>query len=85
MRKEGQPLKRVLSHETLSTVATELRLADVSALYAAVGEGNLGAQAVVRRVIDLFGGDDGAERGPRRGHHHHHRPLEAAERRRRRA
>jgi guanosine-3',5'-bis(diphosphate) 3'-pyrophosphohydrolase len=60
MRKEGQPLKRVLSHETLSTVATELRLPDVSALYAAVGEGNLGAQAVVRRVIDLFGGVDGA-------------------------
>jgi guanosine-3',5'-bis(diphosphate) 3'-pyrophosphohydrolase len=60
MRKEGQPLKRVLSHETLSTVAGELRLSDVSALYAAVGEGNLGAQAVVRRVIDLFGGDDGA-------------------------
>jgi GTP diphosphokinase / guanosine-3',5'-bis(diphosphate) 3'-diphosphatase len=60
MRKEGQPLKRVLTHETLSTVATELRLADVSALYAAVGEGNLGAQTVVRRVIDLFGGDEGA-------------------------
>ena len=60
MRKEGQPLKRVLSHETLSTVAAELRLPDVSALYAAVGEGNLGAQTVVRRVIDLFGGDDGA-------------------------
>ncbi len=60
MRKEGQPLKRVLSHETLSTVAAELRLSDVSALYAAVGEGNLGAQSVVRRVIDLFGGDDGA-------------------------
>jgi GTP pyrophosphokinase len=61
MRKEGEPLRRVLSHETLSTVAAELRLPDVSALYAAVGEGNLGAQSVVRRVIDLFGGDDGAE------------------------
>jgi GTP diphosphokinase / guanosine-3',5'-bis(diphosphate) 3'-diphosphatase len=60
MRKEGQPLKRVLTHETLSTVAAELRLADVSALYAAVGEGNLGAQTVVRRVIDLFGGEEGA-------------------------
>jgi GTP pyrophosphokinase len=60
MRKEGQPLKRVLTHETLSTVASELRLADVSALYAAVGEGNLGAQTVVRRVIDLFGGEEGA-------------------------
>ncbi|WP_425491698.1 RelA/SpoT family protein [Nocardioides mesophilus] len=60
MRKEGQPLKRLLTHETLSTVATELRLPDVSSLYAAVGEGNLGAQTVVRRVIDLFGGEEGA-------------------------
>jgi GTP pyrophosphokinase len=60
MRKEGLPLKRVLTHETLSTVAAEMRLTDVSALYAAVGEGNIGAQAVVRRVIDLFGGEEGA-------------------------
>ncbi len=60
MRKEGLPLKRVLTHETLSTVAAEMRLVDVSALYAAVGEGNVGAQTVVRRVIDLFGGQDGA-------------------------
>src|SRR3954464_8281422 len=60
MRKEGQPLKRVLTHESLNAVAADLRLPDVSALYAAVGEGNLGAQAVVRRVIDLFGGVDGA-------------------------
>ncbi len=60
MRKENQPLKRLLTHETLSTVAGEMRLADVSALYAAVGEGNIGAQTVVRRVIDLFGGEEGA-------------------------
>jgi GTP pyrophosphokinase len=60
MRKEGQPLKRVLTHESLSTVAAEQRLTDVSALYASVGEGTLGAQAVVRRVIDLHGGDEGA-------------------------
>ena len=62
MRKENQPLKRLLTHETLSTVAAELRLADVSSLYAAVGEGNIGAQAVVRRVIDLFGGEECASR-----------------------
>jgi GTP diphosphokinase / guanosine-3',5'-bis(diphosphate) 3'-diphosphatase len=60
MRKEGLPLKRVLTHDSLSSVADELRLGDVSALYAAVGEGNLGAQTVVRRVIDLFGGEEGA-------------------------
>ncbi len=60
MRKEGLPLKRVLSHESLTEVALHYKLADVSALYAAVGEGNLSAQAVVRRVIELHGGDEGA-------------------------
>src|SRR4051794_6499718 len=60
MRKEGQSLKRVLSHESLTLAALHFRLADVSALYAAVGEGNLSAQAVVRRVIELHGGVDGA-------------------------
>ncbi len=60
MRKEGLPLKRVLSHESLMLAAVHFKIADVSALYAAVGEGNISAQAVVRRVIDLHGGDDGA-------------------------
>ena len=60
MRKERLPLKRVMTHETLTAVAAEMRLADVSSLYAAVGEGTVGAQTVVRRVIDLFGGADGA-------------------------
>ncbi|HET8664019.1 MAG TPA: bifunctional (p)ppGpp synthetase/guanosine-3',5'-bis(diphosphate) 3'-pyrophosphohydrolase [Nocardioides sp.] len=61
MRKEGQSLKRVLSHESLTLAANHFRLADVSALYAAVGEGNLSAQAVVRRVIELHGGEEGAQ------------------------
>jgi len=60
MRKEGLPLKRLLSHESLTLAAVHFKLADVTALYAAVGEGNLSAQAVVRRVIDLHGGDAGA-------------------------
>ncbi len=60
MRKEGLPLKRVLSHESLTQAAIHFKIADVTALYASVGEGNLSAQAVVRRVIELHGGDDGA-------------------------
>jgi GTP diphosphokinase / guanosine-3',5'-bis(diphosphate) 3'-diphosphatase len=60
MRKEGLPLKRLMTHESLMLVAAHFNHADVSALYAAVGEGNLSAQAVVRRVIDLHGGNDGA-------------------------
>jgi GTP pyrophosphokinase len=60
MRKEGLPLKRLLSHESLTLAASHFKLGDVSALYAAVGEGNLSAQSVVRRVIDVHGGDEGA-------------------------
>jgi len=60
MRKEGLPLQRLLSHETLTIVAVHFKVADVSALYAAVGESHLSAQAVVRRVIDLHGGNEGA-------------------------
>ena len=60
MRKEGLPLKRVMTHDVLNGIAAEMRLADVSALYAAVGEGNLGAQTVVRRVLELKGGEEGA-------------------------
>jgi guanosine-3',5'-bis(diphosphate) 3'-pyrophosphohydrolase len=60
MRKEGLPLTRLMTHDVLALVAEHFHHADVSALYAAVGEGNLSAQAVVRRVIDLHGGNDGA-------------------------
>src|SRR5690242_10193316 len=61
MRKEGLPLKRLMSHESLTLAARHFHHADVSAMYAAVGEGNLSAQAVVRRVIELHGGEDGAQ------------------------
>jgi GTP pyrophosphokinase len=60
MRKEGLPLKRLMNHDVLAQVAEHFQHADVSALYAAVGEGNLSAQAVVRRVIDVHGGEGGA-------------------------
>ncbi|QIG45948.1 bifunctional (p)ppGpp synthetase/guanosine-3',5'-bis(diphosphate) 3'-pyrophosphohydrolase [Nocardioides anomalus] len=60
MRKEGLPLKRLMSHESLTLAAAHFNIADVTALYAAVGEGNLSAQAVVRRVIEEHGGTDAA-------------------------
>jgi GTP diphosphokinase / guanosine-3',5'-bis(diphosphate) 3'-diphosphatase len=61
MRKEGLPLKRLLSQETLTQAAEHFKLADITALYAAVGEGNVSAQAVVRRVVDMHGGTEGAQ------------------------
>ncbi len=61
MRKESLPLVRLFRQRTLDTVASDLNLPDISALYAAVGEGNVGAQSVVDRVIELAGGRQGAE------------------------
>ncbi len=61
MRKENLPLHRIFKHDTLDAIAKDLNLPDVSALYAAVGENNVGAQNVVERVIALSGGRDGAE------------------------
>ena len=61
MRREGLPLQRMLTHETLSVVATDLRHHDVTALYAAIGEGNATAQSVVRRILALFGDQAAAD------------------------
>ncbi|WP_238173965.1 RelA/SpoT family protein [Kribbella kalugense] len=60
LRKEGLPLQRLLSHETLTAVANSLRYPDVTGLYAAVGEQHVSAQAVVRRLIETYGGEEGA-------------------------
>ena len=58
MRKGGQPLQRLLTLEHLTAVAGYFKLPDVTALYAAVGEGTVGAQAVVNRLITVEGGEE---------------------------
>jgi guanosine-3',5'-bis(diphosphate) 3'-pyrophosphohydrolase len=60
LRKQGLPLQRLLGGESLPTLAKEMRFADVSALYAAVGEGHVSAQSVVHRLVQAFGGPEGA-------------------------
>lgn len=61
LRKEGLPLHRIFNKKVLDQVAKDLQLGDVDALYAAVGENNVGAQNVVERVLELAGGRAGAE------------------------
>jgi guanosine-3',5'-bis(diphosphate) 3'-pyrophosphohydrolase len=58
MRKAGLPLQRLLTLEHLTAVAGFFKLPDVSALYAAVGEKTVSAQAVVNRLITVEGGED---------------------------
>ena len=60
MRKQGLPLQRMLTADTLMTIARELHLADVASLYAAVGENQVSAQNVVTRLVAAYGGEEGA-------------------------
>jgi GTP pyrophosphokinase len=61
IRKQGLPLQRLLSSEALSSIALDLHHADISALYAAVGENHVSAQSVVQRLLQTLGGEEGAE------------------------
>ncbi|NUW45639.1 RelA/SpoT family protein [Nonomuraea rhodomycinica] len=61
MRKQGLPLQRLMSGESLLALARDLRYPDVSALYAAVGEGHVAAQTVVQKLVTSIGGVESAE------------------------
>jgi GTP pyrophosphokinase len=61
MRKQNMPLQRMMSGEALLALARDMRYADVSALYAAVGEGQLSAQSVVQKLVEALGGVESAE------------------------
>jgi guanosine-3',5'-bis(diphosphate) 3'-pyrophosphohydrolase len=61
MRKQGLPLQRLASADTLITLARDLRYPDVSGLYAAVGEGRVSAQSVVEKLVRSVGGLAGAQ------------------------
>jgi guanosine-3',5'-bis(diphosphate) 3'-pyrophosphohydrolase len=61
IRKQGLPMQRLLSSEALSSIALDLHYADISALYAAVGENHVSAQSVVQRLLHTVGGEEGAE------------------------
>jgi len=60
MRKQGLPLQRLMTHDSLTGLAGELRYPDISSLYAAVGDGHVSAQHVVGRLVANLGGQEGA-------------------------
>ncbi|GLZ53916.1 GTP pyrophosphokinase [Actinomycetospora sp. NBRC 106378] len=55
-RRTGLPLQRLVSADSMGALARELRYADVTALYAAVGEHHVSARHVVQRLVALLGG-----------------------------
>ncbi len=60
LRRAGLPLQRLLTVEHLTAVADHFRLKDVTALYAAIGEGTVGAGSAVTRLIGTAGGEEEA-------------------------
>jgi GTP pyrophosphokinase len=60
MRKQNLPVQRLLSTETLTSLAHDLRYPDITALYAAIGENHVSAQSVVKKLVESLGGEDGA-------------------------
>ena len=60
LRKQNLPLQRLMNHESMTAVATDLRYQDIDALYAAVGEGHVSAQHIVSKVVTAMGGVEGA-------------------------
>ncbi|HEU5418267.1 MAG TPA: bifunctional (p)ppGpp synthetase/guanosine-3',5'-bis(diphosphate) 3'-pyrophosphohydrolase [Streptosporangiaceae bacterium] len=61
MRKQGLPLQRLATADALNVIARELRYADLTALYTAIGEGHVSAQSVIGKLIKSAGGMAGAE------------------------
>ncbi|HEY2643509.1 MAG TPA: bifunctional (p)ppGpp synthetase/guanosine-3',5'-bis(diphosphate) 3'-pyrophosphohydrolase [Galbitalea sp.] len=51
MRKQNLPLQKLMNQDSFSEVAAQMRYEDVSALYAAVGEGHVSTQSVIEKVV----------------------------------
>jgi GTP diphosphokinase / guanosine-3',5'-bis(diphosphate) 3'-diphosphatase len=61
MRKQNLPVQRLATADALLQVASDLHYADLTALYAAVGEGRVSAQSVVTKLVRSLGGLAGAQ------------------------
>ena len=51
LRKQNLPLQKLMASEALQSVAAELKLTDITALFASVGEGHISAQSVVEKLV----------------------------------
>src|SRR5680860_337566 len=51
MRKQNLPLQKLMNEDSFAEVAAVMKYEDVSALYAAVGEGHVSTQSVLEKVV----------------------------------
>ena len=57
MRKQNLPLQKLMSPESVASVAAQLRFSDVEDLYAAVGEGHVSTQSVIEKILGIVASD----------------------------
>jgi GTP pyrophosphokinase len=55
LRKQGLPLQQILNSDAISKIATEQKLADATALYTALGQGQISVTSVIERIKVLQG------------------------------
>jgi GTP pyrophosphokinase len=55
MRKQNLPLQQLMSAESLTKIVADLRLSDVSSLFAAIGEGQVSAQSIIDKLTQPVG------------------------------
>jgi GTP pyrophosphokinase len=55
LRKQGAPLQKIFAGQSLLELAHELKYPDITALYAAVGDGHISAASVVEKLLNLLG------------------------------
>ena len=58
MRKAGLPLQKIFAGHSLLELSHELKYPDISALYAAVGDGHVSAASIVEKLIATLGAED---------------------------
>ena len=55
LRKQGAPLQKIFAGQSLLELAHEMKYPDITALYAAVGDGHISAASVVEKLLILLG------------------------------
>lgn len=58
MRKAGLPLQKIFGGHSLLELAHEMRYPDISALYAAVGDGHVSAASIVEKLVATMAVED---------------------------
>lgn len=64
MRRQNLPLQRLMHQDSIGEVARQLRYEDVTALYAAVGEGHVSTQSVIEKAAAIVTAEEDTSTGP---------------------